>query len=310
MTIFIYGRVSSSRQAGTDHASLDVQIEQSKAFARQNYPGVGQVIVSETISGRILSSQKKLGKILEKLKSGDVFIFYNVSRFSRDSANAIGMLAKLGREGVRIHSVFDKLNYPADRASFRRLLVEANEESDVISDRVRGALSYIRGQNGHIGTAPYGYKAERKTSVRGHTYCPRKLTSNPEEMEVVRKIIHYVDKITDLDSRVTKNYAICNVIAETFNTSNILCRGKPWTAERVKGIYKTFTESGSKKCGDADTDDGGIACQICKYTDFTSKNLIVLCDGCNKGYHIKCVKIPKVPEGQFFCSLMCQFTKM
>ena len=236
MTIVIYSRVSSARQSGTDHASLDAQIEHCKAFARQQYPGVVQVVVSETISGRVLSKQTKLGTLLQRLKKGDVFIFYNVSRFSRDSGNAIGALSKLGQLGVRIHSVFDKLTYPADRASFRRLLVEANEESDVISERVRGALSYIRQQNGHIGTAPYGYKVEREAPSQGHSYRPRRLVPNPEEMEIVREIIRYVDNVTELDSQVNKRYAICNVIADTFNTSNRSCRGQPWTPERVKYI--------------------------------------------------------------------------
>ena len=139
MTIFIYARVSKANEV-SEIATIDNQISQCSAFARNRYPSIKQEVFSEVCSARVFEKQKELNKLIKKISSNDILIFYNVSRFTRDSSEGITLLNSLNQKKVRIHSVFDNAIYPADRATFRRLLVEANEESDKISDRVRGAL--------------------------------------------------------------------------------------------------------------------------------------------------------------------------
>ena len=313
--IYIYTRVSSASQATSENASTDAQIEQCSAFVRSQYPDVKYVVVTEVFSGRVLSKQIKLNKILSEIQANDILVFYNVSRLTRDSSTGITILAELNRKNVRIHSVAEKLTYSSDRASFRRLFVDANEESDVISDRVRNAISYIRGRNGHVGKTAFGYKTERQSAESGRTYCVRKVVPNPEEMTIVQKIIYYVDNTTDLDDIVNETrVGICNVIADKLNSENKLCRGKKWSQFRVRDIYKTFGKTFGKTQNNVENNndeyDDGESCEICHSLTSKTDNPIILCDGCDKGFHMKCMKMSKVPTNQFFCSVLCQFKKM
>lgn len=305
--IYIYARVSSAAQATGESTSLDFQIAQCSAFARSRYPDIGQVTITEICSGRVLENQKKFNIILSLVKAHDLIIVYNVSRLTRDAPAGMRLLASLSRQDVRIHSVFEHISYPADRGTFRRLFVDANEESDVISDRVRGAISHIRALSGHIGTPSFGYKTKRTPGV-GQSYCPRKLIPNPTEMAIVNRIIYYVDTITELDTIATETgTGICNVIADTLNAENKLCRGKPWTPLRVRDIYKKFSP---EKDEDEEFIDETDPCEICKGVESADSNPIILCDGCNKGFHMKCMKMTSVPHGKFFCSMICQFKQL
>ena len=49
--------------------------------------------------------------------------------------------------------------------------------------------------------------------------------------------------------------------------------------------------------------DDSIACEKCGLVDFDSTPML-LCDGCNKGFHIDCINPPLicVPEGEWFCT--------
>ena len=309
MTIYIYARVSSAAQATGESTSLDFQLAQCSAFARSRYPDIGQVTITEVYSGRLLEKQRKLNIILSLVKGGDIIIFYAVSRLTRDAPAGMSLLASLARKEVRVHSVFEKISYPADRGTFRRLFVDANEESDVISDRVRGAISHIRARNGHVGTPSFGYKTERITRALGQSYCPRKLVANPKEMALVNRIIYYVDTNTELDDIATEaGVGICNVIADTLNAENKLCRGKPWTQFRVRDIYKTFAPpKGEERDEETEFIDETDPCEICKGVDSVDSNPIILCDCCDRGFHMKCMKMASVPDGKFFCSMLCQF---
>ncbi|KAK2038199.1 hypothetical protein LZ31DRAFT_579688 [Colletotrichum somersetense] len=43
-------------------------------------------------------------------------------------------------------------------------------------------------------------------------------------------------------------------------------------------------------------------CLVCSKPDSKAGNLIMFCDGCDKAYHQKCYKVPKVPRGDWFCN--------
>ena len=176
MTIYVYARVSSAKQATSENVSLEFQTDQCSAFARMRYPHITINVVKEIHSARAIKKQNRLARILDLIEQGDIFIFYNVSRLTRDASAGIKLLSNLAKRNIKIHSVFEKLSYPADRATFRRLLVDANEESDTISDRVRGAISHIRQKNGHIGRPAFGYKTVRDSSdCDTHSYRPLRL---------------------------------------------------------------------------------------------------------------------------------------
>ncbi|KAK2002878.1 PHD-finger domain-containing protein [Colletotrichum falcatum] len=53
--------------------------------------------------------------------------------------------------------------------------------------------------------------------------------------------------------------------------------------------------------GDDDDEDEDV-CLICSKPDSKAGNLIMFCDGCDKAYHQKCYKVPKVPRGDWYCN--------
>ena len=52
-------------------------------------------------------------------------------------------------------------------------------------------------------------------------------------------------------------------------------------------------------------DYGDVSCEICRSPEEDEQ--IVLCDHCNRGYHLACLSPPltTVPEGSWFCSAVC-----
>ncbi|KAK2011323.1 PHD-finger domain-containing protein [Colletotrichum eremochloae] len=53
---------------------------------------------------------------------------------------------------------------------------------------------------------------------------------------------------------------------------------------------------------DEDEDEDEDVCLICSKPDSKAGNRILFCDGCDKAYHQKCYKVPKVPRGDWYCN--------
>lgn len=309
-SVYIYTRVSTKRQSEQNHVSLDTQLQKCLDYLQDKPFGV----FSETSSARVLQKQFELLKLINTVENGDTIVVYNVSRFTRDAAYGIDLLNDLYKRRIAVVSVMEGINSIANRVSFRTKLVEANEESDVISDRVRGATEFIKGHGGHIGIAPYGFMTVRSDNpaIEGGTYRPLVLQTNNEEMAVVKRIVHHVNCRTHLDEinegqPKHLQVGICNLIADMLNCEGILKRGKTWTPESVKGIYKKFKDDISLS---SSFEDVGELCEICHEGHSEKGNEMVLCDKCDKGFHIKCINMKRVPKNSFYCSVMCQYAEM
>ncbi|KAK1988502.1 PHD-finger domain-containing protein [Colletotrichum cereale] len=50
------------------------------------------------------------------------------------------------------------------------------------------------------------------------------------------------------------------------------------------------------------SDEDEDVCLICSKPDSKAGNRILFCDGCDKAYHQKCYKVPKVPRGDWYCN--------
>ena len=313
-SIHIYSRVSSMRQAQEGCVSLDAQQQKCVEYVQHHYPGAVPIIRREAVSARDLRNQQFFKSVAD-IADNDVIVVYNVSRFSRDSVRGIELLNTLRKRNVRIISVMEGIDSISCRAAFRTKVVEANEESDVISDRVSGAVAFIRKNGGHIGAAPFGYTVSRAETpaIEGGTYRARILQPNKEELGVISRIVFYIENHTELDiviesePRKSHRIGVCNLIADMLNRNGALRRGEEWTAHSVKAIYDKYRKGAySDDLEDVVSCDSGETCEICHEGHSEKSNQMLLCDHCNKGFHIKCIRLPRVPKGSFFCGVICQ----
>ena len=140
------------------HASLETQIQVCSEYANKNNYKV-ESVYQDVCSGRNMDKQTNLRKLIRKIKSGDTLIFYEASRFSRNTLQALDCFNKLKKKGVFIQ-VVDECGYTndSDKYKFRILFPKAENESDMISERVKKSVAFRRKRGDHIGNAPYGYE--------------------------------------------------------------------------------------------------------------------------------------------------------
>ena len=213
---------------------------------------------------------------------------------------------------IEVISCVDGISSLKNRLSFRHKLVEAGEESDVLSERIKGAIKFIReNTNGRIGPAPFGFRNIRGDQIPGGSYRPLRLENNENEMLMISEIIYYVENQTNLDTIAEEQgVGICNVIADHLNAEGKLKRGKMWNAWMVKEVYKRFSDNDQIPIFNiANEVEDDTQCEICHELHSIKGNEMLLCDGCDKGFHIRCIYRSNVPKGKFYCSLHCQFNK-
>ena len=90
----IYGYVRVS----TDHQNIENQHHEIKEFSKRQHLKI-DAWITETISSRKELKQRKLGKLLQKIKAGDVIVATEISRLGRNMLEVMGILQKLDIEG-------------------------------------------------------------------------------------------------------------------------------------------------------------------------------------------------------------------
>lgn len=222
----IYCRVSSYKQSKylEGHASLETQLLVCTEYATKNNYDVKNVY-QDVCSGRNMKKQSNLRKLIRNIEKGDTLIFYEASRFSRNTLEALNCLDKLKKKGVYIYSIVDECSYTntSDKYKFRILFPKAENESDMISERVKQSILFRRKRGDHIGQAPYGYEtfSDEKDGIR-------KLRKNSDEQFVIEFIckMYYENKTY-------------SEIAEKLNDINIDKRGYTWTNNSVSTVVKS-----------------------------------------------------------------------
>jgi DNA invertase Pin-like site-specific DNA recombinase len=330
--VFCYIRVSSKKQSQADHVSLDLQEKACLEYFNQNFNKSEYsscTVISEVGSARFFSEQEKLNQLINHdLNANDVILVYNVSRLTRDSSAGINMLYHFAGSKINVISVTEKISLCGSRLMFRQKLVEANEESDVISERVQAANNFIKSRGGHLGPAPYGYMIERKAipSAEPHSgkVCTiRTLVLNPDEVKIISRIRAMVHNEAIQKRAEGENIGVCNIVAEILNDFGVSRRGKPWTTHGVLTLYREYLnktdiipETGNVYASQDDQmevemeEDEEIYCAKCNGYTSEKPNEIILCDGleCKMAFHQKCINLRRIPEGPFFCSVMCKFS--
>ena len=180
----IYTRLSSSNQSFNNgiYVSIENQINKCNEYCQNLNMSVVQT-VTEIKSAKNINKQSELQKILNENSNINI-IFYNITRFSRNTGQAINFVNKCVAKGIKLH--FAEENFTIDHfMDLHRLrlgLSQAEYESNVISNRVRANNNILRNKGWNFGRPKYGKMVCFKNGIR-------KFTANKHEQEIINFIV-------------------------------------------------------------------------------------------------------------------------
>ncbi len=154
MTVYGYLRVSTDKQ-DCDNQKIGVE-----NLARRLNLSVESWIIDDGVSGTKEPEKRQLGKLLKKIKSGDVIICSELSRLGRKLFMVISILEHCMKVGAKVLTVKDGYelgdNVQSKILAFAFGLV-AELEREMISKRTKEALQRLKSQGRSLGR-PRGRK--------------------------------------------------------------------------------------------------------------------------------------------------------
>jgi len=217
-----YLRVSTSEQA-INGVSLDAQEEKIRAYCVAKDFNLIGVIRDEGFSGKNLQ-RPGVQRLITNCtrKECDVVIVFKLDRLARSVKQFAHMLEDVFEKNhVAFTSIQD--NFDTSTANGRMVMnivsSLAQWESDIISERTKHSMQYMKRNLKLIGAVPYGFDL-----IKGD------LQPDPEELKTVQLMASLRQK--------GKSY---QTIAATLNTKKIPSKtGKTWFPKTVMGVLKSF----------------------------------------------------------------------
>ena len=145
--VYGYLRVSTDKQ--------DINNNKADILLKANELKLGNVEwIEETISGTKDWKNRELGKLMDRIKSGDVLITSEMSRFGRTISNNMEFMANAASKNVKIY--FTKTDFKVDGSITSQILtfsysLVAQVERDIISSRTKTGLQRKREQGVILG---------------------------------------------------------------------------------------------------------------------------------------------------------------
>ena len=154
--IIAYIRCSTSKQQ-TSH-----QIREIKEYAKKHNIKIDE-FVEETISSRKPLNKRKLGKVLEELKNGDIIIATEISRLGRSLLEVMGILESCLTKDCQVITI--KENYHLGNDIQSQVLafafgLSAQIERQLISQRTKMSLDNKKAQGVKLGR-PIGAESKK-----------------------------------------------------------------------------------------------------------------------------------------------------
>ncbi len=177
----IYGYLRVS----TDHQHIENQKHEILTFANKNALEVNKWI-GEEVSSRKPLNERKLGKLLKKLKKGDIIIATELSRLGRNLLEVMGILQNCLENECQIWTLKENYCLGADLQS--KVLafafgLAAEIERQLISERTKNSLKRLKDEGRKLGR-PHGFsykKLEKK-----HDEIKELLDKNISKAEIAR----------------------------------------------------------------------------------------------------------------------------
>jgi DNA invertase Pin-like site-specific DNA recombinase len=253
-----YTRVSSEQQR--DGTSLDQQAHDIFAYAKNT--GLTVASMFRDVGSAYTGTRNKLVELSETLKDTHLIV-YAVDRFSRHS-QSLDILIEMINKGNRVHFVRDKFVISADSdekdwEQWYAALQKANEESKLISERIRAAKAFAKNNGFHAGgKAPIGKKIITDPATNRKKLVDDTDPGIVKSIEFIKLCNSYssVDTLSKCMRKISKEPG--NI--ELFNGENEIRRLKEplavgeivsllndfkvgeikWTASKVSSIIKNF----------------------------------------------------------------------
>ena len=145
----IYGYIRVS----TDHQHTANQHHEIELFTAKNAMKIDKW-VEEVISSRKPLHERRLGKILKKLKKGDILIATELSRLGRNLLEVMGILQECLEKDCQIWTLKENYRLGADIQS--KVLAFAFSlaseiERQLISERTKISLQRLKDEGRHLG---------------------------------------------------------------------------------------------------------------------------------------------------------------
>ena len=149
----IYGYIRVS----TDHQHTANQHHEIELFTAKNDMKIDKW-VEEVISSRKPLHERRLGKVLKKLKKSDILIATELSRLGRNLLEVMGILQECLEKDCQIWTLKENYRLGADIQS--KVLAFAFSlaseiERQLISERTKISLQRLKDEGRHLGR-PYG----------------------------------------------------------------------------------------------------------------------------------------------------------
>ena len=153
---YAYIRVS------TDHQNVENQQHEILTYTQNHQIQIDRW-VSETISSRKPLTERKLGKLLKKLKKGDVLIATELSRLGRNLLEVMGILQHCLEKDCQIWTLKENYRLGADIQS--KVLAFAFSlageiEKNLISERTKNSLKRLKDEGKRLGR-PHGFSYQK-----------------------------------------------------------------------------------------------------------------------------------------------------
>ena len=197
--IYGYIRVSSDKQ------TVENQRFEISNFCEKNSLTI-DVWVEETISGMTRVDNRKLGKLLKRMKKGDVLICSELSRLGRNLLMIMGVLNECMNRDIQVWTIKDNYRLGSDINS--KVLafafgLSAEIERNLISQRTKEALARKKAEGVVLGR-PKGSKSA-KTKLTGQEKQIKELLEKKVSYSAIGRILgvhrltvsSFVKKITD-----------------------------------------------------------------------------------------------------------------
>lgn len=244
-TVYLFCRVSSKNQDANHGASLETQMEALKKYASIAYAGLNVRIKPLQVVESAYNRAPFREFVAEHARKGDTILAYRHDRFSRN-IDDIAVFVELNQRGVKIGALEENqpVWYRDGPAKFCRKIIEAMEESDKISSRIKSALDWRkkRGDDA-IGGLPYGFRYRRETEQRN-------VLINGEPTTVVATKKLHVEVDPKAEETITKLFELLETYrnknqyeqtAKKLNSLKMFKKNRPWTVSMIHSIATTYT---------------------------------------------------------------------